>query len=371
LGLGKLEKEEGEKALPPVRRLEICGSPTQRGRRHGQTLAGEIREMRRGLITYLAWVSLYLGALPLFGLFLLLAWRLWPYIPARLRQEMRGLAAGAQVGLGAVLLINVLDDLAHNLPYCSALAVGEGLSARGSYLMGRNLDYPLFIDFLVRLQTLFLMEPDQGQPLASLAWPGYVGVCTGSNRAGVALAQLAAMTTDRTLKGVPAALRFRLALEEGETLARVASRILTTPGTIGNNLMLASPKEAAVLELSARFGVVRHPQGGLLTATNHYQSAAMQHLKGPYPQRLPFSPLSPYHFTEAYSQARDVRLQQLARGGSLGPGEIQAVLADAHIANPGTAVCTIFAPAEGTVWVSRAGAAPVSQGPFEEIKLWT
>ena len=74
-----------------------------------------------------------------------------------------------------------LDDLANNRPRCSALAVGERRTADGAYLMGRNLDYPLFIEPLAQLKTLFLLEPHQGQPLASLAWPGYVGVCTGMN----------------------------------------------------------------------------------------------------------------------------------------------------------------------------------------------
>jgi hypothetical protein len=353
-----------------MRILAISGTPLERGRRHGQTLGGEIRQMRRALLDYLARVSLYAGALPLLAGFLWLARRFWPYVPSRLKEEMAGVAAGAQVGLGTVIIINVLDDISHNLPACSALAAGEGSAARRSYLMGRNLDYPLFVDILARLKTLFIMEPDQGQALASLAWPGYVGVCTGINRAGVALVQLAAITTDRTFHGIPAALRFRQALEEEATLAGVAARLLAGAGTIGNNLMLCSPREAVVLELSAHAGVVRYPENGRLTATNHYQSDAMQALKGPYPRRLPFSPLSNYHFTEAYSQARDDRLRELARGRILGPEEIQAILGDSQIANPGTAVSVVFDPAAGTLWVAQRTQAPVSQGPFAEIKLW-
>ena len=75
--------------------------------------------------------------------------------------------------------------------------------------------------------------------------------------------------------------------------------------------MLCDPGEALVVELSAHRGTVRHPREGLLTATNHYQSASMHALKGRFPPRPPFSVLSSYHFTEAYSQARDHRLQEL------------------------------------------------------------
>ena len=353
-----------------LRTLEIWGDPQERGRRHGQTLGGDIRLLRRAILTYLARISLYAGALPLYGLFQWLARGFWPYIPPHLQQEMTALAAGAELSLGGILLLNGVDDLANNSPRCSALAVGEDRTAQGAYLMGRNLDYPVFTEYLAKFQTLFLISPHRGQRLASLAWPGYVGVCTGINASGVALAQLSAMSRDRTLKGTPAALRFRQALEDGDTVAEVAERVLKAPGTIGNNLMLCGPKEALVLEISARQGAVRRPQRGLLTTTNHYQSPAMQGLKGRFPPRPPYSVLSAYHFTEAYSQARNSRLQELASDRCLGPMDLQRILADPAIANAGTAVCTVFEPAARVLWVAQGETLPVNRGPFVAIKLW-
>jgi hypothetical protein len=352
-----------------LRTIELWGTAAERGRRHGQTLAAEIRQMRRAILRYLARLSFYAGAMPAFGVLQVLARRFWPFIPFHLKEEMIAAAKGAQVGLGTLLLINVADDLANNTPRCSALAVGEGLTD-GPYLMGRNLDYPVFTEPLSRLQTLFVMEGAGGQALASLAWPGFVGVCTGINRAGVALAQLSSMSRDRTLKGIPAAMRFRQALEAGRTVPEVAAQVMNLPGTIGNNLMLCGPGEAMVVELSARWVAVRRPQEGLLTATNHYQSPAMHALKGRFPPRPPFSVLSSYHFTEAYSQARDQRLRQLAAGQKLGPMELRTILADAKIANLGTALCAIFSPSDRTLWVAQGSEPPVNQGPFAEITLW-
>jgi len=197
-----------------------------------------------------------------------------------------------------------------------------------------------------------------------------VGVCTGINASGVALAQLSAMSRDRTRKGTPAALRFRQALEDGDTVTAVAARVLAARGTIGNNLMLCGPREALVLELSARQGTVRRPLRGLLTATNHYQSPAMQGLKGRFPPRPPYSVLSSYHFTEAYSLARNHRLQELASDRRLGPIDLQKILADPAIANAGTAVCTVFHPADRLLWVAQGETPPVNRGPFAAIKLW-
>jgi hypothetical protein len=353
-----------------LRALEIWGGPEELGRRHGQALGGDIRLLRRAVLTYLARISLYAGALPLYGLLKWLARGFWPYIPPHLQQEMVALAAGAELSLGSILLLNGVDDLANNSPRCSALAVGDRLTVQGDYVMGRNLDYPVFTEPLSHHQILFLLSPHRGQRLASLAWPGYVGVCTGINASGVALAQLSAMSRDRTLKGTPAALRFRQALEDGDTVTAVAARVLDEPGTIGNNLMLCGPREALVLELSARHGAVRPPHRGLLTTTNHYQSSAMQRLKGRFPPRPPYSVLSAHHFTEAYSQARNHRLQELAADRRLGPIDLQEILADPHIANAGTAVCTVFHPAERLLWVAQGETPPVNRGPFVAIKLW-
>jgi isopenicillin-N N-acyltransferase like protein len=354
--------------LLPV--VELWGSPRERGRRHGQILAAEIRRMRRTLLAYLARLSLYAGAWPLYGGLILLARRFLPYLPERLQQEMAAVAAGAQVSLGTVLLLNGIDDLANNRPHCSALAVGGPRTADGAYLMGRNLDYPLFLDVLVQLQTLFLVEPDRGQPLASLAWPGYLGVCTGLNKAGVALAQLSVASRDRTLKGMPAALRFRLGLETGATATTVAARILSLPGTIGNNVMLCDPREALVLELSARQGAQRHPREGLITATNHYQSPALQPLQGQFPPPPPFSALSAHHFTEDYSRSRNQRLQELAATRRLDPQDLQQILADEAVANPGTVLSAILAPASKTLWVARGEKPPVNRGTFVARRLW-
>jgi hypothetical protein len=348
----------------------LSGSPRELGRRHGQALAREIRVLRRALLTYLAKVSLAAGALPLYVLLLFLARRFWPHIPSPLQEEMQGVAAGAGVGLSSVLLINVLDDLANNSPRCSALAAGGPYTGDGFYLLGRNLDYPLFTEVMVKYQTLFLLEPALGLPLASLAWPGYVGVCTGMNRAGVALAQLSAMSLDRSLQGIPAALRFRRALEGGADIPTAASLILQAPGTIGNNLLLCSPREAAGLEIAARRGVIRYPEAGLVLATNHYQSNPMASLKGRFPPRPPFSILSSYHFTEAYSQARLARLQELTAKTRLGPDKIREILADPGLANPGTVVTAVFAPEAQKMWVARGGRPPVCQGPFQEVRLW-
>ncbi|MFW6127134.1 MAG: C45 family autoproteolytic acyltransferase/hydrolase [Thermodesulfobacteriota bacterium] len=351
--------------------VELAGTPWERGRRHGELLAQEIRGLRRTLIRYLSRLTLYIGAWPLLALAQRLALlSFWPFLPARVREELIGVAAGAGLGLPLVLLINTLDDLANNLASCSALAVGQDRTSEGLYLAGRNLDYPVFVDALIGYQTLFLITPERGVPLASLAWPGYVGVTTGLNRAGVAVAQLASMCRGATRKGLPAGLRYRQALEQGSTVEEVAGRVLASPGTIGNNVLLTGPRDALVLEISARCHARRRPAAGLLTVTNHFQSPEMVREKGRFRRRPPFSVLEPYHFTEAYSQARNTRLQELAARRPLAPADLQAILGDPGIANPGTANSVVFVPAELTLWIAAKGPPPVSRGKFIKFCPW-
>jgi hypothetical protein len=350
--------------------IKLSGSPWELGHRHGQKLARGIRAMRRGLLCYLLRAGLVVGACPIMGILLLLARRFWPAIPRPFQEEMQGVAAGAQVGLPFILLINVLDDLANNVPRCSGLAAGGAHTADGFYLAGRNLDYPLFLDELINHQALFIVEPHRGQPFASLAWPGYIGVCTGLSKDGVALSQLSAMSRDTSIKGMPAALRFRQGLEAADTVTEAAQAILAVKGTIGNNLLLASAGEALILELSATRGAVRPPVEGLLTVTNHFQTATMAPLRGRFPRRPPFAALSSYYFSEAYSRARDTRLRELAQNRTLKVGDFQAILADNCIANPGTIASLVFDPAERTLWAARGQKPPVNQGPFQKIKPW-
>lgn len=172
------------------------------------------------------------------------------------------------------------------------------------------------------------------------------------------------------LPGVPAALRFRLALERGDTLAATARELLALPATIGNNVLVADASGALVLELAPGAWALRRPVAGLLTATNHFQAPEMAGHKGRFPRRPPGSPLSPAHFSEAYSVARNRRLRELAEGRILSPPDLMAILADPGIANPGTVVSAVFVPAAGTLWLAHGESAPVSRHRWVEIRAW-
>ena len=64
------------------------------------------------------------------------------------------------------------------------------------------------------------------------------------------------------------------------------------------------------------------------------------------------------------------QFQEMAQSRPLAPADLQAILGDPDIANPGTVNSTVFAPAELTLWVALKRLPPVSQGEFVELNLW-
>ncbi len=330
-------------------------------------LANDIKQIRREFLRYLARLSLGIGALPLYLIACLYAWRLRPFIPKPLWEEIQAVAAGAGVHVSLILFINVMDDLLNNIPRCSTFAAPLRNSRPTTFLLGRNLDYPLFAQEMIRFNTVFLLFPQSGQPLVSVAWPGYIGICTGMNLSQVALGQLTASTSDTSLAGVPSALRNRLALQHHFSLVEVAARIASLPGTIGANLILASPQESLLLEISAHHREVRVPVDGILTATNHYQSPTMQTWRGKAFRRPPLSPLDAYCFSRDYSLERNQRMQDLLSARSLNIAKAQQILSDPIIANPCDVNSVVFDPAASEVYVAQNLRPPVSQGRFRRL----
>ncbi len=353
---------------PGLQVIRLSGSPSDLGQAHGRMLANDIKQLRREFLRYLARLSLGIGALPLYLIACLYAWRLRPFIPTPLWKEIQAVAIGAGVHVSLILFINVIDDLLNNIPRCSTFAAPVRNIQPTTFLLGRNLDYPLFAQVMCRFNTVFVLFPQTGQPLVSVAWPGYVGICTGMNLSQVALGQLTASTSDFSLAGVPSALRNRLALQHHTSLVEVAARITRSPGTIGANLILASPHEALLLEVSAHHQEVRVPVDGILTATNHYQSPNMQTWKGKAFRRPPLSPLDAFCFSQDYSLMRNQRLQELLSPRTLDIARAQQILGDPIIANPCDINSVVFDPAASELYVAQSLRTPVSQqGRFRRL----
>jgi hypothetical protein len=225
------------------------------------------------------------------------------HIPTDLVREMRGVAAGAAVPYRDVLFFNCFDDLLHALVRlvltmpapararlgmaCSCFAALGERTASGRMLIGRNLDYYLSggilgADGLVTRTmkeqvVVYAVRPRRGRAFVSVGWPGCIGVVTGLNDRGLAVACLTSALPGQTPNGTPLPLLYRSFLQRAERLDDVESALRASRRTVGNNLIAASAVEgdAALFEFSPRLVRRLQPRGGQLTTTNHYQDAQL------------------------------------------------------------------------------------------------
>jgi len=351
---------------PGLTVAELYGSPYETGIAHGMLLTSEIASMRERLVSYLSSISMGIGGRALLWFFGMLSRRMGPYVPTELKEEMRGIADGSGQDYRFIFLLNCLDDVMVNVAGCSSFVLYPERSATGNLLVGRNLDYPLFYDILPKLTTVFKVTPDEGESFVSVAWPGFAAVVTGMNAAGLFISDLTSITRDRTLRGTPALLLNRLALQHSATLAEMSNIISGARRTVGKNLMLASPRKAVVLEMSAGSAFERDAEDGFLACTNHYEELGMVALQGKV-NPPPKSDFPASYYSYSFSKERLDKLRSLTEGRKLSLHDAAAVLGTEPVANPSTVQSVVFEPQTRRLLVAVRESTPVSKGEYREI----
>ena len=353
------------KRLPGLTVIELSGSPREIGVAHGKAFAPEIALMKKRLMDYLSSISLGIGDRFLLWYFEKLALRMARYVPDELMDEMRGVAEGSGNSFKFIFLINALDDVLVNLA-CSSFAVPASRSENGQLFVARNLDYPLFHDTLPTLNTVFKIQPDKGQPFVSVAWPGFCAVVTGMNASGLFIADLTSLSRDRTLKGTPALLQNRIAIQQGRTLDEMEDVLRKAKRTVGKNLLIAAPEGARVLEVSARQVVSRSAPDNILACTNHFETPLMAGSQGSV-KKPPRTDVPEEYFSYAYSKMRYDSVMALASKDKVAVSDAVSVLSAEPVGNRTTVQSVILFPGSKKLLIARSEQTPVSQGEYEDL----
>lgn len=364
--------------------LKLQGEPFPRGLEHGRTLAGSIHSMRRSLYS-----EIFFRRGVAFGsVFLLLARLLCTimdrYVPEELREEMRGVAEGAALKYRDILLLNCFDDVINILRVFDLSLGGFACSnfvllpqrTKGRLLHGRNLDYyfpsGLLADrelriprLLRRNQMAFLYQPAAGNAFLSLSWPGMVGVVSGLSAKGLSLGSMTSYIPGATPFRVPSAFLYRYIIQYAEGMGEATSILAHSKVTMGNNLMVASARDASALlfELTPGRMAWREPQDGLLVATNHFQSPHLARAQG--------------RFRRRDSLMRKERLRHLCAQDNITKEQALSILEEGvnpsapedpfcALRNPGTVQSVLFLPEEGRLWAMPPGDALTPH--FQEIR---
>jgi hypothetical protein len=201
-----------------------------------------------------------------------------PNFPEDHRKEMSALAARAGIDREMVLVGNTLADI-KKLGGCSVLLANPERSATGGPLFGRNLDYPT-LGFLHEYSLVTVYRPTGKHAFASIGFPGFVGVLSGINDAGLAVAVLEVyQTKDNSVafnpEGTPYSLCYRRLLEECGTVAEAEKLLRGLKRTTRNNLAVCDRSDGAIFEITPANLAVRRPEDGYCSCTNHFRSAEL------------------------------------------------------------------------------------------------
>jgi predicted choloylglycine hydrolase len=198
-----------------------------------------------------------------------------PLFPDNHRRELQATAKAADLDANFLIFGNLMYELSR-FPACSTLTVEPSRSKSGEMLFGRNLDFPTF-GFLDKYSLVIVYRPTGKHAFASMTFPGFVGVSSGMNDAGLCVAQL---EVDRSAEkkpsfnptGTPVAICFRRILEECTTVDEAEKLLRQQSRLIMCNLAVCDRKTAAVLELTPSTVVRRPPDRGLCACTNHFRT---------------------------------------------------------------------------------------------------
>lgn len=195
-----------------------------------------------------------------------------PQFPADHRAEFDALV---KAGLDRDRLVvgNTMFDV-KKLVACSALIVEPQRSATQGPLFGRNLDYPS-LGYIHQYSLVTVYRPEGKHAFVSIGFPGLVGCVSGMNDAGLALAVHEVYALKDGIerfdgKGIPYALCYRRLLEECTTIAEAEKLLRSMKRTTIINLAVCDRTGGAVFEVTPRDVVVRRPDAGLCSCTNHF-----------------------------------------------------------------------------------------------------
>jgi predicted choloylglycine hydrolase len=195
--------------------------------------------------------------------------------PADYRKELEVAVKTAGINRDLLVMGNTMFDI-KKVAGCSTLIINPERSATGAPLLGRNLDFPT-LGYLNKYSLVIVCRPKGKHAFASVGFPGLLGVLSGMNDAGLALATLEVYSTQDgstkfNSKGVPYALCYRKILEECTTVAEAEKLLRSMKRTTLMNLAVCDKKGGAVFEITTKSVVVRRPEKGICPCTNHFRT---------------------------------------------------------------------------------------------------
>lgn len=257
---------------------------------------------------------------------------------------------------------------------CTAFGLGPATTEDGHALFARAFDFEA-AEMFDRHKVVFVVREAGKIPFASVAWPGFVGVVTGMNAEGVALAVHGGRAREPSTTGVPVAFSLREVLDTAKNVDDAIAILSRQPVMVSHIVIVGdragryavverAPGEAAFVRPPppdpSRVGVTNHFEGPL---AGDPRDARVRATTSTLPRRRRLDELLGELPPRAGTVRRAVEVlrdHRCAGGESCGLGDRRTI--DAFIATH----AIVADMTDRTLWVSEG---PRLSGRFVKIDL--
>jgi hypothetical protein len=170
---GELRLVDG---VPVVR---VRGNPYQMGKAQGELIGEQTRKL------FERYIHVFSHDVP--G-DIALAHEMEKNLPPAFIEEIRGFGEGSGLGYEEALMGQCFLDI-HKVALCSTIAVHDSMTTTGEIMLGRNLDFPS-LAIAHAASMVICYEPEGGRRFSGVTWPGFLGILSGMNENGLALAMM-------------------------------------------------------------------------------------------------------------------------------------------------------------------------------------
>ena len=323
-GKGWLELVDGY----PV--LHLKGTHYEMGYQHGALFKEHIRENMDNLLVKRGGQTVKVGFLKIKPRAVIdsITAIQQQFVPQKYYDELRGLAAGAELKYADAVAGNFIPELFH----CSGFAIMNSATKDGTLYHGRVLDYA--IDWELQDHAVVIVaEPDGGIPFVNVTYAGFIGSVTGMNAKSVSVGEMGGRGLGHWA-GVPMALLVREVLERGGDLDEAIAIFRDSPRTCQYFYVVADGKTNRAVGMEASWDKFELVQPG--------QS----------------NPLLPSPVKDAVLLSAGDRYKELVKRTQAGHGGFDAdsarQLMDCPVAMKSNLHDVLFAPQSTKFWIANA-----------------
>ena len=347
--------------------VKVSGTAGERGRQHGQALAGAIAQLYNRYMAEAAAGKPPVAERDLVAYAMSHLPESRAYAPD-LVEEVDGIAAGASLPFEKVWFLNCFDEAGgyqlyrnRNAGHACTTFAATGLSTSdGSTYVGQGWDMSSWWD-----SVILKIEPGEDEPGALVyTHPGIVGG-SGINSAGLALVWATLRPVDMRV-GVPCTFLVRKALQQ-RSLAGAVGAAIGGVRAAGFWFIIGAAFGAVGIEASATRHHVRYI-GRHLGHANHYEEQELLHLEGSLPGGVPSTFIRGGRMNQLLDQmAGRIDLEgcrSILRDHADYPGSICS-----HHTAPESGACTrslLYVPAQGLMLATNE---EPCHSPYVEYRL--